>query len=100
MEATRDDREGEEEEDYDEESSGVLGPSFPMGKVKKIVKLDREISKVTSEALSSSHSRRTSSLHLSPPVHASRPSRGSAISSSSTTSAPPPAPTGPPPSSS
>ncbi|CAD5186008.1 unnamed protein product [Musa acuminata subsp. malaccensis] len=63
MEATRDDRErrqeqehgerrggGEEEED-DEEESGVLGPSFPMGRVKKIVKLDREISKVTSEAL-------------------------------------------------
>ncbi|XP_008786575.1 uncharacterized protein LOC103704877 [Phoenix dactylifera] len=33
------------------ESSGVLRPSLPMGRVKKMVKLDREIKKVNSEAL-------------------------------------------------
>ncbi|XP_073009890.1 DNA polymerase II subunit B3-1 [Typha latifolia] len=43
----------EEEENKDEESTNGEGskPSLPMGKVKRIVKLDREINKVSSEAL-------------------------------------------------
>ncbi|URE20467.1 factor y subunit [Musa troglodytarum] len=43
--------EKEEEEEEEEEEAGALSPSFPMGRVKKILKLDREINKVTSEAL-------------------------------------------------
>ncbi|CAL9126727.1 uncharacterized protein LOC135680151 [Musa acuminata AAA Group] len=41
----------EEEEEEEEEEAGTLSPSFPMGRVKKIMKLDREINKVNSEAL-------------------------------------------------
>ncbi|KAK4764795.1 hypothetical protein SAY86_025885 [Trapa natans] len=35
----------------EEEESQTIGPDFPSGRVKKIMKLDREINKVNSEAL-------------------------------------------------
>ncbi|GMH01499.1 hypothetical protein Nepgr_003338 [Nepenthes gracilis] len=34
-----------------EDSTETVKPAFPVGRVKKIVKLDRDISKLTSEAL-------------------------------------------------
>ncbi|MQM17604.1 hypothetical protein Taro_050576 [Colocasia esculenta] len=42
---------GEEEEDGERASPRVLWPSFPLGRVKRIVKLDRDIRRVNSEAL-------------------------------------------------
>ncbi|KAJ0977875.1 hypothetical protein J5N97_013349 [Dioscorea zingiberensis] len=48
MAAIEEQREIEEDEEEDRE---VLRPLFPIGRVKKIVKMDRDIKKVNSEAL-------------------------------------------------